>query len=373
MQVPTLKDLAPPGFLNFSPSATDKTQKVIAWVNAIFALRIEQTELFDSIFRLWATRDYSSATLPRTPYLAYLANQVGLAWFQGANQQMASLIAIARRGWSHNDTENFLFLLTAFSLSPFFWVDFAFFPQITFGTQQPAIFAENFILYSSSVGAPSTPPPQTYIEREWLAPVGWSKQPSTSNWFVRGYLVGLNIVWSTTVYATSLNFKTSQVDIPSNLPASPSNGDIAFVKNDSTGDVNAVYFWDAPNTTWRKNTAINSTQGLVTGSFTDPLPRAVRAPNSDSSPFPITSENPPPATGPTQGFGMYAGYSNQALSSSQIALTVRLTEQGYLNLSVLLYFLRRIKPAKNSLSLNYSVPALSLGAQTIFIADTGDL
>ncbi len=368
---PTLRSLTPPGFFNFSSEQTEMTGKLAAWVDAIFALRTEQVNLYDDIFRLWASRDYSEATMPRTPYLAYLANQHGLGWFLGSNTQMAALLYIARRGWAFNDTENMLYLLSAFSAAPFLWIDSIYSPQVTFGTQQPAIFAENFIAYSSSVSEPPKPDNQPYIERAWEPSIGWAKQPSSATFYSRGYLQAGQIIW-TDPFPTSLIYTSVQIANLAALPPAPTPGDIAFVKDDGSGDRNAVYFADV-DSTWFKNTSPNANQGITANVPPVPAPRAVYSPDPVTSPFPITSERPPPADGPSQGYGMYAGYSQQVLSSSQIEIALVLTPAGRQNLNVIVYFFRRIKPAKNSLSLFYSTLDDPTPPTRIFIKDTGDI
>jgi hypothetical protein len=371
MNAPTLQQLTPPGFLNYSPSANEKTQKIIALFDAVFQARAAQVNLYDSIFRLWQSRDYSGDETGRNAWLADLAQNCGLSWFIGTNSQLAGLTTTAERGWSANDTANFLYILNQFAAAPFFWVSPGVAFQIVYGTQRPAVFAENFIIFSNSVSLPATPSPITYTPRAWSAPAGWTLQPSSSTYFCRGYISGETIVWSAPLLTTG-NFGSSQYASVAGLPGSATTGALGFVQDDTTGDVGSIYYYDG--TQWRKNSATNENQGSIAAIGPDIAgPRAVYAPNPDTSATLITSERQPPVDGPSQGYGMYGGYAIQTVASNQVDVAFDLTADGESNLNVIIYFFRRLKPAKSSLSLSFTVDGDEYSARKIFIKDTGDL
>jgi hypothetical protein len=81
----------------------------------------------------------------------------------------------------------------------------------------------------------------------------------------------------------------------------------------------------------------------------------VAAPDESTSPFPISSETPPPLDGLSLGYGMYSGLANQIISANIIYVYIELTTEGLANLGVIINLFRRIKPTQNSLFLFYTV------------------
>ncbi len=132
----------------------------------------------------------------------------------------------------------------------------------------------------------------------------------------------------------------------------PAIGSLAIVNDDGTGDTSATYFWDGDF--WRKNSSPYTNQGSVfDGIPSDPSQRVVAAP--DATLTPVSSEIQPPVSGPSKGYGIYAGLAGQIISASTIYVFLTLTEEGLDNLGVIVNLFRRIKPTVNRLFLFYVV------------------
>jgi hypothetical protein len=346
----TSRQLTAPGYFDFSGSQSVYTGKVFAWIDSAMQVWINQLNLMDSFFRLWLSYDYSVTTVSRTPYVQKKLNDYGIGWFRGSDTQGAALVGLVSRGYSNTASENFQFLFSKLSSTPFLWCDPV--VQLIYGTQYPALYAETLLIYSNSVGLPATPSPQTYIERAWAAPVGWTQAASESTYFSRGYLSGSDIVWMAP-QSTSTVYPYYNVAEIADLPVAPDTGSLAGVQDDGTGDEGAIYYYDGA--VWRKTTTPNVNQGTVaSGSVPTPSPRAVAAPNPDSLAEPLTSLLQPPVSGPSQGYGMYGGYAQILLSARNIALVIKLTAAGVQNLGIIINLLRRIKPTLNALTLYYT-------------------
>lgn len=352
-----------PGYLNFSGTQQPYTAKISNWFNLVMQQWVSQGNLFDSFFRTWMTHDYSTSTVNRTPYIGYLLSQYGVSWFNGSDTQAAALIGYISKGYSGSTSSNINSLFNILSTSPFFWVITPI--QIVHGQQYPAISQETLIIYSISVSLPVTPSPQAYTARAWAAPIGWSQTASSATFFSRGYLSGGNIIWMSP-QSTSTIFPFYDVANIAGLPVAPVTGSLAGVFDDSTGDVSSVYYYDGAQ--WRKTTTTNVDQGQVTTSIPTPQPRAVSAPLTSSV---INSATPPPVSGPSQGYGMYAGLSQTTLSANQILLSVILTDDGLDNIGMIINLLRRIKPSLNRLVLSYSLQSDPNTTGEVEILDSG--
>ncbi len=219
----TFQQLTAPGYFNFDPVTQKiKTKQISDWFNNFYTFITDKMNLFDDIFRLWATRDYTGIT-ERTPYLRYLLSQYGLDWFNGTEQQAAALVSIVSSGYDSVSIRNFQALLLYLANEPFNWLEEGNL-QIIYGSQAPAILAETFIIFSSSPTLPVTPSPTTYVERDWTAPVGWTLFPSTSTYFSRGYLDSGNIIW-TAPLATNFEQIYYQVATLDDLPTGGAYGE----------------------------------------------------------------------------------------------------------------------------------------------------
>lgn len=354
----SFRKLTAPGYFNFSDSQTEDTKKYIAWFDSVTNLVKDQITRFDSFHRLWITYDYSSCTITRTPYIAYLLNKYGIQWFLGTDQQAAALIGLVSRSYSDSLTLNYQYFFQALSSTPFSWVNGT--SQIVAGYKDPAIFAENLVVYSNSPTAPATPAAMPYVDRNWIAPPGWSKQPASSTYFSRGYISGGNIVWMTP-RSTSLSYKYTEIANTTSFPATPSIGDMAIVNNDSSGDYGSIYYYDG---IWRKTTTTNINQGLASDAGL--TIRAVLAPVTSGE---LSSANPPPTSGRSQGYGKYAGLYQSTIYSGSINIMMDLTTDGNNNLGIIIYLLRKLKPSTMSLYLSYSLNGSA--ATIINILDQG--
>lgn len=354
----SFKSLTAPGYFNFSDSQSADTAKYVAWFDALTNYIKQNAERFDSFFRLWKTQDYSGTTINRTPYVEYLLKLYGIQWFNGTDEDAVKVIGLVSRSYVQSTITNIQYLLQALSEAPLSWTNGI--AQIASGGKKSAIFAENLIIFSTSVGLPATPSPQVYPDKSWLAPVGWTKQPSSATYLSRGYLSGGNIVWSAPI-STSTAFKYTTVSTLGTLPGSPSTGDVAIVASDGSGDYGAVYYYDGA--VWRKNSTPNSYQGSV-GQINA---RAVFAPDPDTTQ--VSSSIQPPVSGPSQGYGIYGSLSSFEIGSLQIYILADLTTEGNNNLSIIMYLLRKLKPTIDRMFLNYSINGV--GEYQVEIFDSG--
>lgn len=365
MDSPTFQQLTAPGYFNFSGTQLPATKKISDWFNLSSQIWADQANLMDSFFRLWLTHDYSTATITRTPYVQYKLQQWGLGWISLPDTQAVAIVGYVSRGYSTSTATNIQFLFEFIAAPPLVWCNLPI--QIVYGQQYPAIFSETLIIYSNSVTPPSTPSSQPYIERDWDPPVGWTQFASESTYFSRGYLDSGNIIWMDP-QPTNVVYPFYNVATVGDLPASPDIGSLGSVEDDGSGDVSAVYYFDGVD--WQKTTTQNVNQGLVAGGvIPDPQPRAVNAPNPDTNPTPIISQNPPPVTGGSQGYGMYGGLAQIVLSANEIIFQVELTSAGFDNLGIIVNLLRRIKPTLNNFILVYTIEGSSDPATQINIKD----
>jgi hypothetical protein len=359
------KDLTAPGYFNFRSTALQTTKNLIAWFDACAQDWVDQENLMDSFFRQWLFRDYSTATIPRTPYVAYQLNRWGLSSFLGSDTQAAALVGLVSRSYSKSISENILFLFEKLSQVPFLWCLYP--PQIVFGTLYPSFFAESFIIYSNSGSLPATPAPTAYTPRAWSPPAGWTMFGSASTYISRGYLSAGTIVWMAPV-STSTVFPYYQSANLAGLPASPVTGSIGSVNNDGSGDYGAIYYFDG--TTWQKNSAPNANQGQLNpdGSIPTPQPRTVWSPNPDTTL--VTSNTKPPVSGRSQGYGMYGGYGDGIVQTGKTQVILTLTADGLSNLGMIINLLRRVKPMQINLSLYYTVQGSPAAPVLVTIKDS---
>lgn len=391
----TFQQLTAPGYFNFSATQAEKTRKVAAWFDAVNEIARGQVNIFDEIFRLWASKTYPLGVV-RTPNLQYRLREYGLDWFRGENAVAAALLTIVSRAWSTSTAENLRYILDRLQTAPFFWVDGVQAPQIVFGTLRPAVSFETLIIFSQSPTLPAQPANQSYAERTWSAPSGWSTVAENATYFSRGYLLEgeAEIAWLPP-RSTSLSPTIYEVANLAGLPLAPNTGDLAVVLNDGTGDYGAVYYaevddgslyglgeygvglygvgGDNPNVGWFKTTTRNERQGLVQNNIIpEPNPRAVMAKVEEGDLNPIISENPPPADGPTEGYGMFSGLSQQTITVGSISLNFTLTAEGLANLDAIIHMLRRIKPL-NKFVVYYNVQNVAGDPVLLDIKDYGDV
>jgi len=357
----TFRGLTAPGYFNFSDSQTADTKKYIAWFDSITAIIKAQVLRFDAFFRLWMTYNYTTCTISRTPFVAYLLNIYGIQWFLGTDIQAVALIGLVARSYGTSLTLNYQYFFSALTAAPFLWINGT--PQIVAGYKDPAIFAENLVIYSTSGTLPATPAIMPYGSRAWAAPAGWTKQPSSATYVSHGYLSGANIVWMTP-RATSAAYLYTEIANTSSFPPTPSIGDKAIVASDTSGDYGSIYYYDGA--VWRKITTPNSYQGLASDFSQDV--RAVMAPVTSAE---ISSAIAPPVSGPSQGYGKYAGLYQSTLYSNSINIVMDLTTAGNNNLGVIIYLLRKLKPSLRALYFNYSVNGGTVNK--IQILDSGAL
>lgn len=342
----TFQQLTPPGYFDFSAQQTAKTKAIVAWFDA-FSSRIEsQVNLYDETFRLWATRDYSSVTVSRTPWLQYLLDQNGIGWYTGTIAASIAILTYFSKSYPSSRIQSFQdFFTFIFGLG---WTTEM--GNVYFASNMPAVSAETLLVYSTAGSLPATPAPSPYVALSWTPPAGWSKAAASATYYSRGYLSGGNIVWMTPRSTSSISMTTDAANL-AGLPGSPTTGDLCIVYADGTGDIGSVYYYDGA--IWRKTTTPNANQGQVTANGA-PIPgSAVWVPGSD--PY-ITSATPVPATGPTQGYGYYGTYGTFITASRVIDVGLSLTNLGVTNLGMIVFLIRKLKPTLNSLVIKYTTP-----------------
>lgn len=342
----TFRELTAPGYFDFSDSQTEKTAAIIAWFDSVTQIAENQANLYDETFRLWMTRDYSSVTVSRHPWLLYLLKQNSIGWYQGSNTAAAAVLAYVAKSYPVRVAECFQEFFEYISAPPLSWTSGI--GGIVSGYDTPALMAETLIVYSTAGSPPATPSPGTYIPREWTAPSGWSKTAASAAYYSRGYLDGTDIIWMTPRSTTGVAIMTDVADLAS-LPVSPSTGDLCGVLDDGTGDTGAVYYYDGSE--WRKTTTPNEDAGSV---FTDPPGEgsAVIAPDGEF----VSSLTPPPSYGPTEGYGFYSIWGSFPVQSTGISVYLNLTEAGVASLGMIILLLRRIKPSLKALFMYYTTP-----------------
>jgi len=80
--------------------------------------------------------------------------------------------------------------------------------------------------------------------------------------------------------------------------------------------------------------------------------RSVMAPGSTTE---LSSLIPPPVSGPSQGYGKYAGLYQSTIYTGSINIVMDLTTAGNTNLGTIIFLLRKLKPSIIALYLNYSI------------------
>ena len=365
----TVAKLTPPGFFNTRETATQKTKDFITWWNNILAGDVAEAEkLRTLILTPWL---FTFPDAPRNPWLNHLLSTYGFAFFGGTNAQAAALYKLISGSWSTLSIENFAKALGTFAMPPFSWVDVDFIPRVSAGIFVPSIADTGFVVFSSDA-SPSAPADVAYTPRNWLAPDGWARKPVNAVWYARGYLSGGQIIWCAK-QLTDDPFYSSTGGVPpfyfsADIPlAVPSVGVICIVKNDGSGDRNAIYYSDG--TAWRKSSTPNADLGIVDPTGPRPVPEAITvlAPNPATINYALQSQKPPPSDGLTQGYGTFATYGNLSTFSGELELQIKLTTESPVALATIIAVLRRIKPADFVLRVKLVHPDET--SEIIFIAD----
>ena len=91
---------------------------------------------------------------------------------------------------------------------------------------------------------------------------------------------------------------------------------------------------------WVKFSTRNNLQGNV---FTDSPVNSSGLWAPDSTP-PVTSQTPPPVSGPSQGYGFYGLWGNVG-ARENLNMFIILTDEGNKYLGIIINLFRRIKPA----------------------------
>jgi len=353
----TFKETTAPGYFDLSDSASVATQKIVAWFDAVTSDIETLGNRYDEFFRLWMTKDYSSVTPFPEMFLYYLADNYGFSYVRNDLnfiRDLLSYLISPARGENFSASLNQLFD----AMVDFGWIIPPW--DVIAGPNTFANYAESLVIYSTSVGAPATPSNTPYVERAWSAPIGWTKLPSSATYLSYGHLSGSDIVWSAP-RATNLAVVYYSVNLLADLPGAPALGSIGLVNNDGTGDTSSGYYYDG--TVWQKFTTSNENQGLV---GTDPVNEssAVFAPDGY-----VSSIEPPPASGPSEGYGVYAILGASA-SLYTIKIVVELTPLGAQYLDVIITLLKRIKPAVLPILLVYTVSGVT---NTVEIRDLNSI
>jgi hypothetical protein len=336
----TVAALTPPGYFNLADSAPDAHKAFITWWNAILTDRTAQaTALKTLILTPWLVTHLDS---PRTAWLDYLLRLYGFGFFGGTNNQAATLYKLISNGWSRSTIKNILFVIQTLCLAPFSWFDSTFIPHIIAGNLLPSVTDTGFIVYSTAGSVPSTPAPTTYAARGWVTPTGWTSSAASATYYSRGYISGATLVWCAprpvSDFANPYAFSAT---VPL---AVASTGTICIVESDGTGDHGVVYYSDG--TAWRKSSYTNVDLGLVVPGASRPVPEAVTvlAPNPVSVAYAIDSSQPPPAGGPTEGYGTFSTWSATAIMTNEITIQLRQLAGGLTATATLFELLRRIVP-----------------------------
>lgn len=329
---PTFKSLTAPGYFDYSAQQTAKTAAIIDWFDRFTQRIADQVNLFDTTFRLWATRDYTGLIPNQGMYLYFLSQQIGFTWLQSNLNTERDLLAYltSPRPGSFADCINQLYNL----LFQIGWITSI--GQVIAGKGNPINYSETLIIFSDSGTLPVTPDNTPYARRAWPAPVGWTKNPASSTYVCRGYLYNDEIIWLGAVSTASIPAFYNTLHV-AGLPAGVNNGDVGSVFDDGSGDTSSIYtYWDG---IWFKCSTEDALQGSVfVNTYLDSS--GVFAP--DVSP-PVTSQTPPPVSGPSQGYGFYGLYGIDP-TAENIELIITLTAEGFANLGTIIQLFRKIKP-----------------------------
>ena len=348
----TVANLTPPGYFNLGPNALQSTKDYVQWWNNILSdMAGDSVNLKKLLLTPWLYEDYP-ASGPVVPWLQYLLNTYGLGFFVGLNSQAAYLYQLVSSAWSTSTIFNITMILQTLSMPPFSWFTVGS-PPIIAGNLVSSIMDTGFIIYSTSGTLPATPAATAYSPRAWEVPAGWANSAASATYYSRGYISGATVIWSTPRSVS--DFENAYVFSAAVPVAVPSAGTVAIVYDDGTGDIGAIYYSDG--SAWRKNSTPNSGLGLVdplTGVRPDPEAITVWAPDPSTVAYAIDSAIPPPADGPTEGYGTFASWSNTAIFNDQISISVTQIAGGTVALAVLFEMLRRIKPVNKTFSIDVS-------------------
>ena len=336
----TVAKLTPPGYFNLASDAPATHKAFITWWNAILADRSAQADALKTLILTPWLVDHNDA--PRSPWLDYLLRQYGFGFFGGTNNQAAALYKLISTGWNRSTIKNIILVVQTLCLAPFSWFDSTFAPYLIVGILLPSVTDTGFIIYSTSATPPATPAPTAYAARAWATPGGWTNVASSATYYSRGYISGATLVWCAPRPVSDFaNPPLYSATIPL---AIPSSGSICIVENDGTGDRGAVYYSDG--VAWRKNSYCNIDLGLIVPGADRPTPEAVSvfAPNPASVTYAIDSAVPPPADGPTEGYGTFSTWADTAIMTNEITIQLHQLTGGLTALATLFELLRRIVP-----------------------------
>ena len=342
----TVANLTPPGYFDLSADAPADHQAYITWWNNILNKRaIDAVSFKTMLLTPWL---YNHPDFPRTPWLKYLTTLYGLGFFSGTNNQAAALYRLISSGWSTSTIYNMVLVAQTFSMPPFSWFTIANVP-LTAGNLSLSQMDTGFIIYTIDP-SPATPAPTQYSARGWTTPAAWSNAPASAVTYCRGYISGATIIWSDP--RPAIDFENMYL-FSTNIPvAVASAGTVCIVDDDGTGDKRSVYYSDGA--AWRKNSAPNSDLGEIIVDQDRPVPDAftVWAPNPQTVIYAIDSAVPPPADGPTQGFGSFASWAETAIFNGQITLIMSQVDGGSTAIATTIEVLRRIKPVGKTFNLD---------------------
>lgn len=336
----TVANLTPPGYFNLASDAPATHKAYITWWNAILANRAAQAVALKTlILTPWLVDhlDY-----PRTPWLDHLLKSYGVGFFGGTNDQAAMLFKLISNGWNRSTIKNVLLVIQTLCLPPFLWFDSTVLPQLITGNLFPSVSDTGFIIYSTAGSAPATPSPTAYAARGWATPAGWTSTASSATYYSRGYISGVTLVWcAPRPVSDFLNPCAFSATMPLAVPTA---GTICIVESDGTGDRGIVYYSDG--VAWRKSSYTNADLGLVDPLAARPVPEAVTvlAPNPATVTYAIDSQQPPPAAGPTEGYGTFSTWSDTIVLTNEITIMLHQIAGGSIAIATLFELLRRIIP-----------------------------
>lgn len=372
----TVAKLTPPGYFNLASDAPATHKAFITWWDAILTGRTAQaTALKTLILTPWLV---SHLDAPRTPWLDYLLRLYGFGFFGGTNNQAAALYKLVSSGWNRSTIKNIVLVIQTLCLAPFSWFDSTFAPYLIVGVLLPSVADTGFIIYSTSATPPATPAPTAYAARAWLAPAGWTNAAASAAYYSRGYISGDTLVWCAPRPVSDFaNPPAYSTRVPAAVAA---EGTLCIVQNDvacervpmyyldeagnrvamdyldeasepdamyfftDAGDYGTVYYSDG--TAWRKSSYTNVDLGLVVPGADRPDPEAVTvlAPNPASVTYAVDSVQPPPADGPTGGYGTFSTWAATAIMTNMITIQLHQIAGGSTALATLFELLRRIVP-----------------------------
>ncbi len=344
----TVAALTPPGYFNLADSAPATHKAYITWWNAILANRATQAAALRTLILTPWLVDHNDA--PRTPWLDYLLTQYGFGFFGGTNNQAAALYKLISGGWSRSTIKNILFVIQTLCLPPISWIDSTFEPHVVTGSLLPSVTDTGFIIYSTAGSLPAKPAPTTYAARAWATPGGWTKTASSATYYARGYVTGRTVTWCAPRPVSDFSIPPAySASVPVAVAA---QGTICIVEDDGTGDHGAVYYSDG--TAWRKNSCSNIDLGLIDPGTDRPVPEAITvlAPNPASVTYAIDSSIPPPASGPTEGYGTFSTWADTAIETNEITILLRQLSGGTIATATLFELLRRIIPTGKTFIVN---------------------